>query len=107
MDEGGSTAFRGLAGQLLFFAPLFLSPETAAIPGGRDFVQGELKKLGKMTVGEINVIVSFVCMVLLFTGPSVLSLALGVDHLDFGCGLLPAQRCAHLAGPAGPSHQGG
>ena len=33
-----------------------------------------------MTVGEINVIVSFVCMVLLFTGPSVLSLALGVDH---------------------------
>ena len=63
-----------------FLLRYFFPPEIATIPGGRDFVQGELKKLGKMTVGEINVLVSFVCMVLLFTGPSVIALALGADH---------------------------
>ena len=33
-----------------------------------------------MTIGEINVLVSFLCMVPLFTGPSMISLALGADH---------------------------
>ena len=58
----------------------FFPPEISTIPGGKDFIEGELKKLGRMTIGEINVMVSFLCMVLLFTGPSMISLALGADH---------------------------
>ena len=58
----------------------FFPPEISTIPGGKEFIEGELKKLGRMTIGEINVLVSFLCMVLLFTGPSVISLALGADH---------------------------
>ena len=58
----------------------FFPPEISTIPGGKEFIEGELKKLGKMTIGEINVLICFLCMVLLFTGPSIVSLALGATH---------------------------
>ncbi len=58
----------------------FFPPEVSRIPGGREFIGKELQKLGKMTTGEINVLVTFVCMVLMFTGPSIMSLVLGEGH---------------------------
>ena len=58
----------------------FFPPEISTIPGGKEFIEGELKKLGKMTIGEINVLMCFLCMVLLFTGPSIVALALGATH---------------------------
>ena len=57
----------------------FFPPEISSIPGGRQFIEGELKKLGKMTRAEVNVLLSFLFMVLLFTLPSLISLALGPE----------------------------
>lgn len=58
----------------------FFPPEISKIPGGREFIHGELQKLGKLTRGEINVLIAFACMVLMFTGPSIVSLVLGAQH---------------------------
>ncbi len=57
----------------------FFPPEIASIPGGRQFIEGELRKLGKMTRAEVNVLLSFLFMVLLFTLPPLISLALGAE----------------------------
>lgn len=61
---------------LVYFYP----PEISTIPGGREFLDAELKKLGKMTRGEVNVLVTIGCMVFLFTFPALFSLVLGEAH---------------------------
>ncbi|MEE2839199.1 MAG: SLC13 family permease [Acidobacteriota bacterium] len=58
----------------------FFPPEISRIPGGSDFIQDELRKLGKLTRAEINVLVAFGAMVLMFTGPSIVALVLGAQH---------------------------
>lgn len=58
----------------------FLPPEFRTIPGGEQFIRREASALRKMTRGEINVLSAFICMVVLFTFPSLLSVVLGAGH---------------------------
>ncbi len=58
----------------------FFPPEFSTIPGGKEFIERERAKLGKMSRGEVNVLITFVCMVTLFMLPPMLSLLLGEDH---------------------------
>jgi len=58
----------------------FFPPEISRIPGGTKFIKEEISKLGKMSRGEINVLISFFCMVFLFTFPSFVALAVGAEH---------------------------
>ncbi len=58
----------------------FFPPEFSTIPGGKEFIERERAKLGKMSRGEVNVLITFVCMVTLFMLPPMLSLLLGEGH---------------------------
>jgi len=58
----------------------FFPPEFSTIPGGKEFIERERAKLGKMSRGEVNVLITFVCMVTLFMLPPTLSLLLGEGH---------------------------
>ncbi len=58
----------------------FFPPEFSTIPGGKEFIERERAKLGKMSRGEVNVLITFVCMVTLFMLPPILSLFLGEGH---------------------------
>jgi sodium-dependent dicarboxylate transporter 2/3/5 len=62
------------------FLRYFFPPEITAIPGGEEFVRAERAKLGPLTRGEVNVMITFVTMVVLFTLPSFVGLALGDAH---------------------------
>ena len=55
-------------------------PEISRIPGGKQFIDEEISKLGKMSRAEINVLISFFCMVFLFTFPSLVAVAVGAEH---------------------------
>jgi solute carrier family 13 (sodium-dependent dicarboxylate transporter), member 2/3/5 len=55
-------------------------PELSGIPGGSDFIRAELARLGPMSRAETTVLGVFGCMVLLFMGPSIVSLLLGAEH---------------------------
>ncbi|MBI3950203.1 MAG: anion permease, partial [Acidobacteria bacterium] len=59
---------------------LFFKPEIRDIPGVREFLREERKKLGRMTLGEKNVLVVFLVTVSLFTLPPVLPTLLGDQH---------------------------
>ena len=63
-----------------FFLRFFFPPEIASIPGGEAFVRAERSKLGPMSRAEINVLIAFAVMVVLFTLPSLAGLALGDAH---------------------------
>ena len=58
----------------------FFKPEVVAIPGGRDFLIEERKKLGPMSLGEKSVLVIFVMMVTLFVVPPILPEILGAEN---------------------------
>ena len=58
----------------------FFPPEIKSIPGGKAFIQEELRKLGGLSRGEVNVLIAFFAMVFLFTFPSFVGIALGTDH---------------------------
>jgi len=58
----------------------FFPPEFSTIPGGKEFLERERAQLGKMTRGEVNVLITFTCMVTLFMLPPILSLLLGEGH---------------------------
>ena len=65
-----------------FFALLryFFPPEILNVPGGQEFIKSETQKLGKMSRGEVNVLIVFVVMITLVILPSVASLVLNRDH---------------------------
>ena len=63
-----------------FILRFFFKPEITAIPGGREFLREEARKLGKMNQGEKNVLVTFAIMVVLFTVPSIAPFVLGEQH---------------------------
>ena len=63
-----------------FILRFFLPPEISHIPGGGEFLQSERKKLGSWSSGERAAMFVFLCMVLLFTLPTVFDLVLGPDH---------------------------
>ena len=58
----------------------FFKPEVASIPGGRDFLMNERDGLGKMSLGEINVLVIFLVMAALFVFPPILPDLLGEEN---------------------------
>jgi sodium-dependent dicarboxylate transporter 2/3/5 len=59
------------------FLRVMFPPEIASIPGGEAFVRSERAKLGPMSRAEINVLGTFGVMIVLFTLPSFVGLALG------------------------------
>lgn len=59
------------------FLRFFFPPEIKAIPGGEEFVRAEREKLGSLRRAEVNVLVVFTAMVVLFTAPSISGLVLG------------------------------
>ena len=59
---------------------LFLRPEIAQVPGGREFIASERAKLGPLSSAERGTIFVFAVMVFLFTLPTLLNLTLGGDH---------------------------
>ena len=58
----------------------FFPPEVSTIPGGQEFIRGEIQKLGKMSRGEVNVLIVFMIMLFLFTMPAVVTLVVGGGH---------------------------
>ncbi|MEO5898486.1 MAG: SLC13 family permease [Vicinamibacterales bacterium] len=60
-----------------WFLRFVFPPEISAIPGGEEFVRAERRKLGPISRAERNVIAGFAAMIVLFTAPSIVSLALG------------------------------
>lgn len=58
----------------------FFPPEERQIPGGEEFMRGELRKLGKWSRGESNVVGAFILMVVLFLIGPVSALVLGTRH---------------------------
>ena len=58
----------------------FFPPEVSTIPGGQEFIRGEIQKLGKMSRGEVNVLIVFAIMLFLFTMPAVVTLVVGGGH---------------------------
>lgn len=71
-----------LALLVVFYAFLrfMFPPEIRSIPGGEEFVRKERAKLGSMSRAEVNVLAAFLIMVVLFTAPSIVGLALGDTH---------------------------
>ena len=71
-----------LATLVLYFCilRLFLPPEFSHIPGGTDLLRQEREKLGPLSPGERGTLFVFLTMVLLFTLPTFIGLALGSDH---------------------------
>ncbi len=65
---------------LYFFLRWFFPPEILHIPGGEEFIRSELRRLGKRSRGENNVLISFVVMLVLFLVGPVASLLLGANH---------------------------
>ncbi len=63
-----------------FLLRFFFKPEVSTIPGGREFLLGERKGLGKMSVGEKNVLLIFLVMAALFILPPFLPSLLGEDN---------------------------
>jgi sodium-dependent dicarboxylate transporter 2/3/5 len=65
-----------------FYAILWVSvpPELRTIPSGEAFLQAERAKLGPMRPDERRVLLVFAVMVLLFTLPTLIGLALGDQH---------------------------
>jgi sodium-dependent dicarboxylate transporter 2/3/5 len=71
-----------LVSLLMFYFVLcmFLKPEIPYLPGGRDFIQEERKKLGPFTPAERATIFVLLSMILLFTLPTIMELVLGAEH---------------------------
>jgi solute carrier family 13 (sodium-dependent dicarboxylate transporter), member 2/3/5 len=71
-----------LASLLMFYFVLsmFLPPEIPSVPGGAEFIQAERKKLGPFSAAERATSFVLVSMVVLFTLPTLIELALGGDH---------------------------
>ncbi|MBI4463647.1 MAG: anion permease [Acidobacteria bacterium] len=63
-----------------FVLCLFLRPEISQIPGGREFIQGERRKLGPLSAGERATLFVFLAMIFLFTLPTLMNLTLGREH---------------------------
>lgn len=61
---------------LMFFFP----PEFSEIPAGQEKLREEAKKLGKMSRGEKNVLITFLFLVAFFTLPSITPLLFGSQH---------------------------
>lgn len=59
------------------FLRYFFPPEIKAIPGGEAFIRAERAKLGPLSRAEVNVLIVFAAMVILFTAPSISGLVLG------------------------------
>ena len=55
-------------------------PEISRIPGGKEFIREEKKKLGPMKVGEYNCLVAILVMALLFMVPPLIIMYLGIEH---------------------------
>lgn len=62
-----------------FILRFFFPPEFTTIPGGKEFIREEARKLGRMNRGEKNVLFIFLLMVALFTVPSLMPLVLGAQ----------------------------
>jgi solute carrier family 13 (sodium-dependent dicarboxylate transporter), member 2/3/5 len=66
---------------LLYVLMYFLhKPEVSNIEGSHEYVREELKKLGKWTSGQKNVLIAFLITVVLWVTPGFLSMILGSDH---------------------------
>ncbi|MGE4657705.1 MAG: SLC13 family permease [Gammaproteobacteria bacterium] len=63
-----------------FLLRFFFKPEIGIIPGGRDFLLREQRKLGKMTSGEKSVLFIFLFMAMLFILPPLLPNILGEEN---------------------------
>ena len=59
---------------------LFFRPEVRTIPGGREFLAEERRKLGRMSLGEKSVLAIFLVMVVLFAVPPLLPDILGQQN---------------------------
>ncbi|HVL69727.1 MAG TPA: SLC13 family permease [Vicinamibacterales bacterium] len=59
---------------------IMVPPEVTHAPGGEAFLREERAKLGPVSSNERRVLGVFAVMVLLFTLPTLVSLALGADH---------------------------
>ena len=63
-----------------FLLRFFFKPEVESIPGGRDFLFEERRKLGRMSLGEKSVLSIFLTMAALFVIPSLLPGILGEEN---------------------------
>jgi len=63
-----------------FLLRFFFKPEVNSIPGGRDFLFEERRKLGRMSLGEKSVLTIFLMMAALFVIPSLLPGILGEEN---------------------------
>jgi solute carrier family 13 (sodium-dependent dicarboxylate transporter), member 2/3/5 len=63
-----------------FLLILFFPPEFSKIPAGQERLREEGQKMGKMSKGEKNVLVTFLVMVAFFLVPSVTPFLLGRQH---------------------------
>ena len=63
---------------LFFILYLIHRPEVARIEGGREYVRGELRKLGGWTAGQRNTLIAFLVTAALWVTPGFLAVAFGV-----------------------------
>jgi sodium-dependent dicarboxylate transporter 2/3/5 len=66
---------------LLYILMYYLhKPEMAKIEGSHEYVQRELKKLGKWTAGERNAVIAFLITVTLWITPGILAIIYGSNN---------------------------
>ena len=71
---------------VVLFVVLYLlhRPELSRIEGGREYVRGELDKLGPWTPGQRNTVAAFVVTVALWVTPGFLSVVFGTGSRIYG-----------------------